>query len=165
MGNLLQVRRYSPVTVSRFSSLVPKSPSRKTSRRHAICVPHFPVPAFSSPLRELLPPFAPWTPLLATPSPQVSACGLPGFTLRSVTRLLWPGLHHYYGFICHPTCHALSARIASCQISLKGMPLERRYRASPVNTQLPVRYAVLIHYIRYDQVSGFALPSTLTSPA
>jgi len=165
MAICLQGRRYSRVTVSCSSTLVPKLPLQKTSRRHAISVSHSPCQCSLLLLVDCFPPLRLVRRFWRTPSPQVSACGHSGFLLHTVTRFLWPELHHYYGFICHPTCHASPARIASCRESLSKKKILSDDTGLPqLMSGFPVEYAVLNHCVRYDQVLGFALFCTLTSP-
>ena len=106
-----------------------------------------------------LPPFAPrqgfW--LLTVPTNQ--AVGHPGFLLQTVTSFLRPGLHHYYGFICHlaPPRKTLS--------SLLNPPFPLTARNDTRLPQLPRTPCQLPHpqsLHESDQVSGFALFGTLT---
>ncbi len=68
---------------------------------------------------NILPPFATDA---AFGSAQASSCrqaaGHSGFILSSVTRLLWPELQHYYGFICHLAPH----RIISSFLLMSPIP-------------------------------------------
>ena len=52
---------------------------------------------------DKLPPFASIHGFWLIAPPVNSVTGHPGFILHSVTRLLGPGLTHYYGVICHLT--------------------------------------------------------------
>lgn len=103
---------------------------------------------------------------LALTSPcRLHATGRPGFLLQTVTSFLRPGLHHYYGIFCHLAPHRKTLKSplgTSLLASLTEKP--RRYEASPVTFRLPVNDAILNHATGYDQVSGFALCSTLTHP-
>jgi len=79
---------------------------------------------------------------LAPTAPRELATGRPGFLLQSVASFLRPGLHHYYGFICHlaPPRSTLSF--------LSGFPLPLllgTVQGFPSYFGLPVSYATLTH--------------------
>ena len=96
---------------------------------------------FRLPSNEL-PPFALRPGFWRLTSPANQVAGHPGFLLQTVTSFLRPGLHHYYGFICHlaPPRSTLSF--------LSGFPLPLllgTVQGFPSYFGLPVSYATLTH--------------------
>jgi hypothetical protein len=93
-----------------------------------------------------LPPFALRCGFWLTTAPVDQATVHPGFTLQTVTSFHRPGLHHYYGFICHLTPRR----------STSGCPLCLSYptpdhsgietmQGFPSYLGLPVNYPILNH--------------------
>ena len=114
-----------------------------------------------------LPPFALRCGFWLTTNPVDQTTGHPGFTLQTVTSFHRPGLHHYYGFICHLTPRRSTSGCPLCLPypipdhsdietmqgfpSYLGLPVNypilnhatglTRYRASRYLARLPTRYA------------------------
>ena len=88
--------------------------------------------------------------------------GHPGFTLQSVTSFHRPGLHNYYGIICHLTPLRLTSgpplRLPFPEKNFRNDIRFPRLKQTPCEQSHPQsRYGV-------DQVLGVALCGTLTLP-
>jgi hypothetical protein len=97
--------------------------------------------SFRFPSNEL-PPFAPRQGFWRLTPPANQAAGHPGFILQTVTSFLRPGLHHYYGFICH------LAPLRSTLSLLLNLPIRKLHgtiQGFPSYLGLPVSYSTLNH--------------------
>ena len=116
--------------------------------------------SFRLPSNEL-PPFALRQGFWRLTPPADQAAGRPGFLLQTVTSFLRPGLHYYYGFICHLAPLRLTLSL------LLNLPTRIPQRNDTRLPQLPrapceLRHPQSLH--GSDQESGFALLCTLTHP-
>ena len=95
--------------------------------------------SFRFPSNEL-PPFASRQRFWLLTSPANRAAGHPSFTLQTVTSFHRPGLHHYYGFICHlaPLRSTLSLLLSLTYRLLHGM-----IQGFPSYLGLPASYRIL----------------------
>lgn len=97
--------------------------------------------SFRLPSNEL-PPFAPRQGFWRRTPPANQAAGHPGFILQTVTSFLRPGLHHYYGFICHLAPLQLTLSLLLC---LLIRLLHGTVQGFPSYLGLPVNYPTLTH--------------------
>jgi hypothetical protein len=111
--------------------------------------------SFRLPSNEL-PPFARHQGFWHLTPPANQASGHPGFLLQTVTSFLRPGLHHYYGFICHL---APLRSTLSFLLSLPYRQLPGTIRGFPSYLGLPASCRILNHstdLIRYRASRYFA---------
>jgi hypothetical protein len=97
--------------------------------------------SFRLPSNEL-PPFAPRQGFWRPTRPADHAAGHPGFVLQTVTSFLWPGLRHYYGFICHLAPLRSTLSLLLCLTIRKP---HGTIQGFPSYLGLPVNYATLSH--------------------
>ena len=97
--------------------------------------------SFRLPSNEL-PPFAPRQGFWHLPPPANRAAGHPGFLLQTVTSFLRPGLHHYYGFICHLAPHRSTLSLLLCLTIRK---LHGTIQGFPSYFGLPASCPILNH--------------------
>ncbi|TRO80315.1 hypothetical protein FL622_11845 [Desulfuromonas acetexigens] len=83
-----------------------------------------------------LPPFAFRYGFWLAAAPTDQAVSRPGFTLQTVTSFHRPGLHHYYGFICHltPRRSGLGSLLVPLLIQSPTARNLKRCKASPVTS-------------------------------
>lgn len=120
------------------------------------------------------PPFALRCGFWLTTVPIDQAAGHPGFTLQTVTSFHRPGLHHYYGFICHLTPRRSTSDCPLCLPypipdhsgieTMQGFP---NYLGFPVDDPILNHATGLTTYraSRYVQFTSYRFLQTLPFPA